>query len=72
MTLNLLTWLGGSVAIDLTPDDYPELHDEAACDKHRELMDAVAIEAYQARIVARGGTVTIAQHVERLKGRKAQ
>ena len=71
--MNFLTWLGGPM-IDITPDpDTMAMLDEpAACDKHRELMDAVAIEAYQARIVARGGTVTIAQHVERLKGRKAQ
>lgn len=68
--MNLLTWLGGGLSsIDCTPGDYPELHEEAACDKHRELMDAVAIEAYQARIVARGGTVTVAQHVARLKGK---
>lgn len=57
MTLNLLTWLGGSVAIDLTPDDYPELHDEAACDKHRALVEAAQIEAAQRKIVERGGTV---------------
>ena len=58
MTFNLLTWLGGSWAsIDLTPGDYPELHDEAACDKHRELVSDAAIEALQQRIVERGGTV---------------
>ena len=70
--MNLLTWLGGSVAIDFTPGDYPELHEDAACDKHRELVEAAAIDALQRRIVERGGTVTVAAHVERLKGRKTQ
>ena len=55
--MNLITLLGGSVAIDFAPGDYPELHDEAACDKHRELVEAVAIEAAQRKIVQRGGTV---------------
>lgn len=65
--------LGGSEPyIDIAPGDYPELHDEAACDKHRELVQAAQIEALQRRIVERGGTVTVAAHVERLKGRKAQ
>ena len=69
--MNLLTWLGGSMPyIDITPGDYPELHEDAACDKHRELVEASQIEALQRRIVERGGTVTVAQHVERLKERK--
>lgn len=70
---SLLTLFGGSEPyIDITPGDYPELHEEAACDKHRELVEAAQIEALQRRIVQRGGTVTIAAHVERLKGRKAK
>ena len=71
MTFNLLTWLGDSEPyIDITPLDYPELHEDAACDKHRELVEAAQIDALQRRIVERGGTVTVAQHVERLKERK--
>lgn len=72
--MNLLTWLGGSMpSFDITPDpDTMAMLDEpAACDKHRELVNDAAIEALQARIVARGGTVTVAQHVARLKERKA-
>ena len=58
MTLNLLAFLGGTwPSTDWTPDDYPELHDEAACDKHRELVEAAQIEALQRRIVERGGIV---------------
>ena len=70
--MNLLTWLAGPM-IDITPDPdtMAMLDAPAACDKHRELVEAVAIEALQDKIKARGGTVTIAQHVERLKGRKA-
>ena len=68
--MNLLTWLAGPY-IDITPLDYPELHQEAACDKHRELVEAAQIEALQRRIVERGGTVrNVAQHVERMKERK--
>ena len=70
--LSLLTLFGGSEPyIDITPGDYPELHEEAACDKHRELVNAAQIEALQRRIVERGGTVrNVAQHVERMKERK--
>lgn len=71
--MKFLTWLGGSMPmIDITPDPdtMAMLEEPAACDKHRELVNESAIEAYQARIVARGGTVTIAQHVTRLKDRK--
>ena len=70
--LSLLTWLGGSMPyIDITPGDYPELHEDAACDKHRLLVNEAQIDALQRRIVERGGTVTpVAQHVERLKERK--
>lgn len=69
--MNLLTWLGGPM-IDITPDpDTMAMLDEpAACDKHRELVNDAAIEALQARIAARGGTVTVAQHVARLKGKR--
>ena len=57
--MNLLTWLGGGLSsIDCTPGDYPELHEDAACDKHRELVNDAAIEAAQRKIVKRGGTVT--------------
>ena len=71
--LSLLTLFGGSAPyIDITPGDYPELHEEAACDKHRELVNAAQIEALQRRIVERGGKVTVAQHVERLKEREPQ
>ena len=53
-----LSWLGGTwPSTDWTPGDYPELHDEAACDKHRELVNEAQIEALQARIVERGGIV---------------
>lgn len=53
-----LSWLGGSEPyIDITPGDYPELHEDAACDKHRELVNEAQIEALQRRIVERGGTV---------------
>jgi hypothetical protein len=56
--LSLLTLFGGSAPyIDITPCDYPELHEDAACDKHRELVESVAIEAAQRKIVERGGTV---------------
>lgn len=59
--------------IDITPDlDTMAMLDQpAACDKHRELVDAAAIEALQARIVARGGTVrkTPAEHAAALKER---
>ena len=56
--MNLLTWLGGGWAsIDCTPGDYPELHEDAACDKHRELVNDAAIDALQRRIVERGGKV---------------
>ena len=70
--LSLLTLFGGSTPyIDITPGDYPELHEDAACDKHRELVEAAQIEALQRRIVERGGVVrNVAQHVERLKERK--
>ena len=71
--MSILTWLAGPY-IDITPLDYPELYQEAACDKHRELVEAAQIEALQRRIVERGGTVTVAQHVAqhvaRLKERK--
>ena len=71
--LSLLTLFGGSAPyIDITPGDYPELHEDAACDKHRELVEAAQIEALQRRIVERGGKVTVAQHVERLKEREPQ
>ena len=71
--LSLLTLFGGSEPyIDITPGDYPELHEDAACDKHRLLVNEAQIDALQRRIVERGGTVTVAAHVERLKGRKAQ
>jgi hypothetical protein len=54
--LSLLTLFGGSAPyIDITPGDYPELHEEAACDKHRELVNEAQIEALQRRIVAAGG-----------------
>jgi hypothetical protein len=33
------------------------LEQPAACDKHRELVDAAAIEAAQRKIAQRGGTV---------------
>ena len=68
--MNLLTWLAGPM-IDITPDadTMAMLEQPAACDKHRELVEAVAIEALQDKITARGGTVTVEQHVERLKGR---
>ena len=70
MTLNLLTWLAGPM-IDITPDPdtMAMLEQPAACDKHRELVNDAAIEALQEKIKARGGTVTIAQHVARLKER---
>ena len=70
--LSLLTLFGGSTPyIDITPGDYPELHEDAACDKHRELVEAAQIEALQRRIAERGGTVrNAAQHVERMKERK--
>lgn len=57
--MNFLTWLGGPM-IDITPDPdtMAMLDAPAACDKHRELVDAAAIEALQRRIVERGGTVT--------------
>jgi hypothetical protein len=66
-----LTWLAGPM-IDITPDPdtMAMLEQPAACDKHRELVDDAAIEAAQERIVQRGGTVTIAAHVERLKERR--
>lgn len=69
--MSILTWLAGPF-IDITPDPdtMAMLEQPAACDKHRDLVNDVAIEALQARIVERGGTVTIAQHVERLKGRR--
>ena len=58
MTFNLLTWLGGSTPyIDITPGDYPELHEDAACDKHRELVSEAQIDALQRRIVERDGIV---------------
>ena len=60
MIFNLLTLFGGSMPyIDITPGDYPELHEDAACDKHRELVEAAQIEALQRRIVERGGTVHV-------------
>lgn len=68
--MSILTWLAGPY-IDITPLDYPELYQNAACDKHRELVEAAQIEALQRRIVERGGKVrNVAQHVERLKERK--
>ena len=69
--MNLLTWLAGPY-IDITPDpDTMAMLDQpAACDKHRELVSDAQVEALQRRIVERGGTVTVAQHVERLKERK--
>lgn len=47
--------------IDITPDPYMAvlLKWPEACDKHRELVDALAIEVAQRRIVERGGTVTV-------------
>ena len=47
--------------IDMTPDpDVAAMLEELpACDKHRQLVDAVAIEAAQRHIVERGGTVTV-------------
>ena len=68
--MSILTWLAGPY-IDITPLDYPELYQDAACDKHRELVAAAQIDALQRRIVERGGKVrNVAQHVERLKERK--
>ena len=56
--LLLLTLFGGSAPyIDITPGDYPELHEDAACDKHRLLVNEAQIEALQRRIVERGGIV---------------
>jgi hypothetical protein len=56
--LSLLTLFGGSASyIDITPGDYPELHEEAACDKHRELVNEAQIEALQRRVIERGGIV---------------
>lgn len=48
-------------SIDFVPDpDMAAMLDQpAACDKHRQLMDAAAIEKAQRRIVERGGTVTV-------------
>ena len=58
--LSLLTLFSGSTPyIDITPGDYPELHEDAACDKHRELVAAAQIEALQRRIAERGGTVHV-------------
>ena len=47
--------------IDMTPDpDVAAMLEQLpACDKHRELMDAAAIEAAQRKIVQRGGTVQV-------------
>ena len=71
MIFNLLTLFGSAPYIDITPLDYPELHEEAACDKHRLLVSDAQIEALQRRIAERGGTVrNVAQHVERMKERK--
>lgn len=69
--MNFLTWLAGP-PIDITPDadTMAMLDAPAACDKHRELVEAAQIEAAQRKIMERGGTVTIAQHVTRLKDRK--
>ena len=56
--LSLLTLFGGSAPyIDITPGDYPELHEDAACDKHRLLVNEAQIEALQRRIIERGGIV---------------
>ena len=58
--MNFLTWLGGSWAtIDIMPDPdtMAMLEQPAACDKHRELVDATEIEQLQARIIERGGIV---------------
>lgn len=52
--MSILTWLAGPY-IDITPLDYPELYQEAACDKHRELVEAAQIEAMLRQIVAAGG-----------------
>ncbi len=54
--MSILTWLAGPY-IDITPGDYPELHEDAACDKHRLLVNEAQIDALQRRIVARGGKV---------------
>ena len=56
--MNLLTWLAGPM-IDIAPDadTMAMLDAPAACDKHRELVNDAAIEAYQRKIVERGGTV---------------
>ena len=70
--MSILTWLAGPY-IDITPDPdtVAMLEQPAACDKHRELVEAAQIEALQRRIVERGGKVrNVAQHVERLKERK--
>ena len=69
--MKFLTWLAGPF-IDITPDPdtMAMLDAPAACDKHRELVNDAAIEAAQRKIIQRGGTVTIAAHVERLKERK--
>ena len=40
-------------------DILAELDTPAACDKHRELVQAAQIEALQRRIVERGGTVHV-------------
>ena len=56
--LSLLALFGGSGPyIDITPGDYPELHEDAACDKHRLLVNEAQIEALQRRIIERGGIV---------------
>ena len=53
--MNFLAFLGGPAWF--ITSDLPELEQPAACDKHRELVNAAAIEAAQRKIVERGGTV---------------
>lgn len=65
---------GMGLDIDIAPDldTMATLEQPAACDKHRELVDAVAIAALQERIVASGGTVRVVspqEHAARRKGR---
>ena len=68
-----LTWLGGPMIgpIDIDPGDeiMRELEQPAACHKHRwlvddpdiaqELDDMTAIDEFQRRIVANGGSVVV-------------
>ncbi len=58
--LSLLTLFGGSAPyIDITPDPdtMAMIEEDAACDKHRILLNKAQIEALQQRIIERGGIV---------------